>query len=190
VTETEGFKSLRRLALASLGRNVLHYQRVEAQLKRLVLICEFAAHNSDFADRLSVRTAEVRTKTMGNLAKELHARLFGTPVEPEVQESVTDLFVRIGLCVDANPNYVAQQKKLLSELVLERNSLIHQDLADFDPNSEDSCRRWITRLDEQNERIIALHKGLQQLLDVHSEAAKLMLVALESEEFHQGFKHA
>jgi hypothetical protein len=188
VNDTEAFKALRRLALASLGRNVLHFQRVEAQLKRLVLICDFAASKSDFAARCAARAVELRTKTMGNLANELHTRLYGTPAEPEDQESITELFVRIGLRVDADPDYVAQQKKMLSDLVLERNSLIHQDLAGFDPNSEASCRGWISRLDEQNERIVALHKELQQLLDVHVEAAKHMLVALESEEFRQGFK--
>ena len=75
VTETEEFKALRRLALASLGRNVLHFQRVEAQLKRLVLICDFAASSSDFASRFADRAAELRTTTMGNLAKELHKHL-------------------------------------------------------------------------------------------------------------------
>ncbi len=186
MTGTEEFKALRRLALASLGRNVLHFQRVEAQLKRLVLICDFAASRSEFGSRFADRAAELRTTTMGNLAKELHKHLYGTPAEPEAEESITEVFIRIGLRVDADPNYVAQQKKMLENLVQERNALIHQELAGFDPNSEESCRRWITRLDEQNERIIALHKELQQLLDVHNEAAKHILVALESKEFRQG----
>jgi hypothetical protein len=188
MAETEEFKSLRRLALASLGRNVLHFQRVEAQLKRLVLICDFAASHGDFAARLEDRTTELRTKTMGNLANELHTHLYGAPPEPELQEPITELFLCIGLRVSADPDYVTQQKKMLSDLVLERNALIHQDLADFNPNSEESCRRWIARLDEQNERIVTLHKGLQQLLDVHGEAAKHLLVALESQEFRQGLK--
>lgn len=186
MTEAEEFKALRRLALASLGRNVLHFQRVEAQLKRLVLICDFGASSSDFASRFVDRATKLRTTTMGNLAKELHKHLYGTPAEPEAEESITEVFIRIGLRVDADPNYVAQQKRMLENLVQERNALIHQELAGFDPNSEESCRRWIARLDEQNERIIALHKELQQLLDVHSEAAKHILVALESKEFRQG----
>ena len=190
VTETEEFKALRRLALASVGRNVLHFQRVEAQLKRLVLICDFAASSSDFASRFVDRAAELRTTTMGNLAKELHKHLYGTPAEPEAEESITEVLIRIGFRVDADPNYVAHQKKMLDDLVQERNALIHQDLADFDPNSEESCRRWIARLDQQNERIVALHKGLQQLLETQGEAAKHMLVALESEAFRQGFKRS
>jgi hypothetical protein len=188
VAETKEFKSLRRLALASLGRNVLHFQRVETQLKRLVLICDFAAPGSEFHARLADRAAELRTTTMGNLAKELHARLYGTPAEPEVEESITELFVQIGLRIKADPDYVTQQKKRLSDLVVERNNLIHQDLAGFDPNSEESCRQWITRLDEQNERIITLHKELQQLLDLHNEAAKQIQVAVESDEFRRGLK--
>ncbi len=72
----------------------------------------------------------------------------------------------------------------------ERNNLIHQDLASFDPNSEESCRKWITRLDEQNERVVAIHKELQQFLDLHIEAAQHILVALESEEFRQEFNRS
>jgi hypothetical protein len=185
VTDPDEFKSLRRLVLASLGRNVLHFQRVEAQLKRLLLICEFAAPSSEFAVRLADRAAEIRTKTMGTLANELDTRLYGTLVEPEVQASITELFVYIGFRVDADPDYVARQKKMLSDLVQERNSLIHQDLADFDPNSEESCRRWITRLDEQNDRIITLHKELQLFLDTHNEAARQILAAIESDEFRE-----
>ncbi len=186
VTEAEEFKALRRLALASLGRNVLHFQRVEAQLKRLVLICDFAASSSDFASRFVERATQLRTTTMGKLAKELHNHLYGTPAEPESEESITEVFIRISLRVDADPNYVAQQKKMLENLVRERNALIHQELAGFDPTSEESCRRWITRLDEQNERIIALHKELQQLLDLHNEAAEHILVAFESKEIRRG----
>jgi hypothetical protein len=188
--ESEEFKSLRRRALASLGRNVLHFQRVETQLKRLVLICDFAAPGREFRTRLAERAEELRTTTMGNLAKELHARLFGTPAEPQVQESITELFIQIGLRIDADPDYVTRQKKVLNDLVLERNSLIHQDLNGFDANSEESCRHWIARLDKQNERIVALHKELQHLLDLHNEAAKQILVALDFEEFSRGLNRS
>lgn len=186
MTETEEFKSLRRLALASLGRNVLHYQRVETQLKRLVLICDFAAPLNSLVNRHAERIEELRTKTMGNLVNELHVRLYDTPAEPEVEESIKEVFVRIGLRVNAEPDFVAHQKKRLSDLVLERNALIHQELAEFDPDSQESCRKWIARWDEQNERIVAQHKEVQQLLDLHSEAAKHMLAALESDNYRQG----
>lgn len=182
--EIEEFKSLRRLALASLGRNVLHFQRVEAQLKRLVLVCDFMATRDELAVRHNERVAELRMTTMGNLVNEFHKRLYGKPVEPEIRESITQVFVRVQFRVEAEPDYVARQQKRLSDLVLERNNLIHHDLAEFDPSSEESCRHWIAHLDEQNERIVAQHRELQDLLDLHSEAAKQIFAFIQSDEFH------
>lgn len=183
VTEPKEFKLLRRLALACLGRNVLHFQRVEAQLKRLVLLCDFVAPFGGVHDQHAERTSKLRTTTMGNLVNELHQRLYGKPVDLETQDSVTEAIIRVQLRVDADPDYVAQQKKSLSDLVLERNNLIHQDLADFDPNSEESCRQWIKHLEEQNTRIEAQYRGLQQLLDVHNEAARHILAFIQSDDY-------
>lgn len=184
VTGPEEFKSLRRLALASLGRNILHFQRVEAQLKRLVLLCDFTAPHDNVAAHHAERVAQLRTTTMGNLVNELHQRLYGKPAEAELQDSITDLVVRIQFRVDADADYVAAQKTSLSDLVRERNNLIHQDLAEFDPDSEESCRQWIKRLDDQNARIEAQHRGLQQLLDVHNEAARHILDSIQSNHYN------
>lgn len=183
MTETGEFKALQRLALASLGRNILHFQRVEAQLKRLVLLCDFVSPRSEFAERHAERVDELRTTTMGNLVKELHQRLYGKPAEPEVQEPIREVVIGVGLRVNRDADYIDLQKKRLKDLVHERNNLIHQDLAEFDPNAEESCRRWITRLDEQNERIEAQHRELKQLLDLHNEAAKHILTFMQSGEY-------
>ncbi len=43
---------------------------------------------------------------MGNLAKELHKHLYGTPAKAEFQESITEVFIRIGLRMEADPDYV------------------------------------------------------------------------------------
>ena len=83
----------------------------------------------------------------------------------------------------AGKEAVIRPRRELKDLVHERNNLIHQDLAEFDPNAEESCRRWITRLDEQNERIEAQHRELKQLLDLHNEAAKHILTFMQSEEY-------
>jgi hypothetical protein len=65
VTEAEEFKSIRRLALASLGRNVLHFQRLEAQLKLLLLFCDFQSPIAQFAANHKRKAESVRMKTMG-----------------------------------------------------------------------------------------------------------------------------
>jgi len=188
VTETEEFKSLRRLALASLGRNVLHFQRLEAQLKLLVLICDFQSPLDQFEANHKRKAESIRTKTMGTVVSELHERLFGKPTDPQTTKAITEASLAIGFRVDADPNYLNQQKQKLNDLVIERNQLIHQDLAAFDPASAESCRHWITRLDEQNERILIQLKAAQQLVNTCRQAFQELLTAMNSEPWRRGFE--
>jgi hypothetical protein len=186
VPQTEEFKALSRMALACLGRNVLHFQRLETQLKCLVLICDVAAPQDDFASALGKRAEELRTTTMGNLVNELHQQLYGKPAEAEDRASISKLAVRIQFRLDGDPNYIAQQKKKLGDLVQERNNLIHQDLAEFDPNSEESCRRWIVRLDEQNARVEAQVREFQQLLNIQNEGMRHLMASNQAGEGGDG----
>jgi hypothetical protein len=188
VSETQEVTPLQRKALGSLGRNVLHFHRLETQLKRLLLLCDLGAPLSQFVDHHKERAEEIRITTMGNLVNALHERLYGTTVASETQAAITEIYFRVQFQIDADPAYVAQQKQNLSNLVLERNNLIHHDLASFDPNSSESCERLIGHLDAQNERILVQHRTLQQLLDTHSQIAAELLRFMETDEFKREFQ--
>lgn len=180
VTDTDEFKSRRRLALASLGRNVLHFQRLESQLKILVLFCDFHSPLAQFAATHKKVADSIRMKTMGALVKELHERLYGKPCDPETSKTIAEASVSFQFRVDADLDYISQQKQQLSELVMERNQLIHQDLADFDPNSMESCQHWIARLDEQNARIMTQFKIVQELVATCREGFQKLLATASS----------
>lgn len=167
--ESEEFKSIRRLALASLGRNVLHFHRLETELKRLKDLCEFQSPSGSTANEPGKRT---RPKSMGLVVSELHEHLYKKP-------NLAGPSVRLQFRVTAPPEYIAKQKAKLAALVNERNQLIHHDLSKFNPTSEQSCRRWITRLDKQNERILMEIKVARQLVDTIGE----MLAALTCRSF-------
>lgn len=166
--EAEKSKSLRESALARLGRNVLNFQRVEAQLKKLLGIRDLSVLQGSFAAAFAKRAEELQMISMGNLVN----KLLSHTNKAEAQDSNTEIAFRIQFRLDGDPNYVEQLKTRLSNLVQERNNLIHQDLAGFNPNSEESCRHWSTRLDEQNTRVEALHLELKQLLDLYHELLK------------------
>jgi hypothetical protein len=187
VTETE-FKSLRRLALASLGRNVFHFQRLEAQLKLLVLFCDFQSPLDQLTANHKKMAEHVRVKTLGMVVSELHESLYGKPPDLLTAKGITQASLAIGFRVNADPQYLNQQKQKLSDLVTERNQLIHHDLAAFDPDSIESCRHWITRLDEQNERILIQLKAAQQLVDACKQSFQEILTAMGSEEWRSGFE--
>ena len=188
MTDAEDFKSLRRLALASLGRNVLHFQRLEAQLKLLVLFCDFQSPLDQVAANHKKQAEKIRMKTMGTLVSELHERLYGQPPDPQTTQDITEASLAIGFRVDADPDYLDQQKQKLNALVIERNELVHQGLAAFDPSSAESCRHWITRLDEQNERILAQLKAVQHLVETCKQAFQELLTAMNSEAWRRGFE--
>lgn len=104
MTETEKFKSLRRLALASLGRNVLHFQRLEAQLKLLVLFCDIQSPLDQFAANHRKRAESIRMKTMGTVVSELQERLYGKPTDPQTTKAITEASLAIQFRLDADPN--------------------------------------------------------------------------------------
>lgn len=188
MTQTEDFKSLRRLALASLGRNVLHFQRLEAHLKLLLLFCDFQSSIDQFAANHKKQAESIRMKTMGTVVSQLHAQLYGKPADPQTTKALTKASLAIEFRIEVAPGEPGQEKQKLSDLVTERNRLIHQDLANFDPDSAESCRHWITRLDEQNERILIQLKDAQQLVDTCKQAFQELRAAMDSEEWRRGFK--
>ncbi len=183
MTETEELKSLQNKAIASLGRNVLHFQHLEAQLKLLALFCDFQSPLDQFTANHIKMAERVRVKTLGMVVSELHESLYGKPADLLTAKGITEASLAIGFRVDADPEYLNQQKQKLSDLVLERNQLIHHDLASFDPNSAGSCRDWIIRLDEQNERILVQLKAVEQLIKTGKESFQALHAFLDSDKY-------
>lgn len=180
VTDRKEATPLQKNALASLGRNVLHFHRLESQMKLLALFCEFQSPVDEFTANYKKMAERVRVKTLGMVVSELHESLYGKPPDLQTAKGITEASLTIGFRVDADTNYINRQKQKLNDLVAERNQLIHHDLAGFDPTSADSCRDWITRLDQQNERILLQLNATQQLIDICKQAFQKMLPAMES----------
>jgi hypothetical protein len=100
VSEPEQLKVLQNEALSKLGCNVLHFQRLESQLKLLVLFCDFQAPLSQFSATHKKKTECIRMKTMGTVASELHERLYGKTTDPQTTKAITEVSLAIGFRVD------------------------------------------------------------------------------------------
>ena len=90
VTQSEQLNALQNKALIKLGRNVLHFQRLEAQLKLLVLFRDFQSPVDQFVANHKKNAKAVRMKTMGALVSELHEGLYGKPTDPQTTEAITE----------------------------------------------------------------------------------------------------
>jgi hypothetical protein len=102
---------------------------------------------------------------MGKLAGKLHKDVFANsrddiPTEPREGTLFSSRFT-----VEMDEAVLQRRKQALESLVAERNNLIHQDLARFDPTSPESCRVLIEKLDSQNMRIAQQIDGLVILLN-------------------------
>ena len=83
----------------------------------------------------------------------------------------------ISFRIEADQNVKKTYKRILSDLVSERNQLIHRDLANFDSNSAEYCRKLIASLDEQNERLKRQSDAFMHMIKSITEAKAVALKA-------------
>ena len=159
----EEFKSLQRKALASLGRNVLHFHRLEFRLRLLLLVSDYEGPPTQFAQFLRKRARKLHKSSLGSLAEEWNVNFSQSGAHLTCENALPDSYMALRFRAETTPEHAKAMKRELRSLVRERNRLIHKDLTTFDPSSTESCRKLIVFLDEQNQRIVSQIKVLEQL---------------------------
>lgn len=156
---------IRELAFRNIGRNVVHFQKMEGVLKTLLQYSNFSCPVIKMQETLDSRKKSFEKQSMGNLAKELY-RLTGNRNENAqvVPEEIDEVWISMSFGIEGEQVFSKQQKAAISFLVSERNKLIHQLLPNFDLESEESCKELIVKLDEKNELIKSQYKNLHSLL--------------------------
>jgi len=171
---------MKEIALRKIGRNVVNFQKIEAMLKVFVSQTNFASPITQIAEILERRKQSVQKQSLGNLTKD-YFKSFSSSMEHihKYPEDRTEAWVSLSFKIENEEGTLPQQKAALNFLVSERNRLIHQMLADFDPESKESCHALITDLDKQNVIIKREYKNLQNLLKALYEAKKELLMEIE-----------
>lgn len=183
MTEPEDIETFRSAAFQRIGRNVFNFQKLEARLKYLVTVNNLEGTVSNLKARLAKKAASVNNQTMGTVAGKFHAGVFGYGCEAEPPGDLAEIWISSSIRIEADPGSAETRKRALSELVLERNDLIHQKLATFDPDSIESCRSLIEVLDQQNERILRQLDDLGLLIRNFKDLFSELRSYLSSEEF-------
>jgi hypothetical protein len=120
---------------------------------------------------------------MGDLAQSFHRNVYGDGPKSDAPKDLSAPWFSTFFKVETDPKTVKAHKQALSILVSERNKLIHQDLASFDHNSAEHCRRLINVLDEQNIRILNELEQLKSILAVFKELVGDLQSWIESDDF-------
>lgn len=85
----------------------------------------------------------------------------------------------------SDSDFLNAQKQDLSDIVLERNNLIHEYLAPLDTSSIEEYYKLISLLDEQNPRLLAHLEELGWMLTSFIEGPKDLKSFIKSPDFHQ-----
>src|SRR5262249_5437838 len=100
--------------------------------------------------------------------------------KPPADESSNAMF-SFAFKVEATDDAVRAQREALSLVVSERNALIHEMLATFDPGSDESCQRLITVLEEQHDRLRPHYQSVMVMLGTLHSMQKQVLEELEAQ---------
>jgi len=147
-----------------IGRNVVNFQKIEAMLKQLIVDSSFKGPIRKYKSHIEDKKNYIDRNSMGTLTREYFKILSSKPDDfhdyPEERE---EAWMSVSVSIENNDGSLPKHKNGFSIMVSERNRLIHQMLANFDPNSTDSCQKLIVELDKQNEIISREYTNIQSL---------------------------
>lgn len=132
-----------------VGRNVLHFQKLEYMLKFLVSNSSVSGYASEIQDKMQKQAALTHKLTMGQLIGRFIDATTSDTDSFELEEPLVEVHISMNHRFESDGHSVEERKRALASLVAERNYLAHHLLADLDATSEESCSRLCKRLDEQ-----------------------------------------
>jgi hypothetical protein len=160
---TLSIEELRDLTLQKIGRNVVHFQKMEAMLKFLLTFSDLHSPIDGIESQIAQRIALFEKTSMGRLVEKGVDALYPeaiTSSQPLTSESTCS----VSISLEGGKDAARMWRSAMMAVVKERNRLIHQMLAGFDPQSAESCDRLCRELDAQRESILQSYANLESLV--------------------------
>jgi hypothetical protein len=179
----------RRSVFEQIGRNVCNLQKVEGLMKGLVIL-HSGAHGTANEVKARMRKLEksLKKKSMGMVAKELLMHVFGVPDNVKGPDNPKEPWMSIKFSIGLEKDAAQALEQALSNVIEERNNLIHHDVAKYDLETIQGCRNFAGELEAQSERIKSMHSALNGLAKSNIEARKALAAYMETDEFQANFQ--
>ena len=179
---TEGDPDLRDEALRKIGRNLVNFQRFEKALKLIIVRSDIRGYASQIAKQYRSRVEDTNRKSLGWLVKEFLDTVYasGSATEGANDES-QEIWMSFVIRVESDSDQLRDLKGELRRLVEDRNHLIHEALARFEPDSSESCTELITLLDQQHSKLEPHYLWVMRMLGDIRAMQREVLGKLESQ---------
>ncbi len=177
---------VRTEALRKLGRNIVNFSKIEGILKYLLSVTQSEGLSTSTRNQFVDNHERFRKHTLGSLVGKLHNTVLVDDSQSEPQLDSSELGMSWSFkATYSDPDFLTAQKQALSDIVAERNKLIHEDLALLDTSSIEDYYKLISFLDEQNPRLLAHLEELGWMLTSCIEGLKDLQSFIKSPDFHQ-----
>ena len=174
--------------MRKIGRNVLLYQQVEHILKYLVSNGKISGDVSTLKSRHEARKSSVSKRTMGTVAGDFFAEIFGedSPSE-DTTEKTNEIHLSISFRIETEEKHFELRRDAIASLVADRNELIHHLIPRLSTESVESWLETDRDLDLQREKILPELRYLQtvakQFSDMRKDLAEYLLSAEGKKHF-------
>ena len=169
--------------LRKIGRNMLLFQEMEKYLKFLIVNGKIEGYTDELKSKQEQRTETINKKTMGQLVGDY---IDGTFSEfeniPQAPRELKGVYITFGLNVETDAVYYENKKKIMAEIVADRNELIHNLLPNYDQTSIEGCRKIEEHLDQQRGKLLPELNEVKTLIETLVEERKILCDFLTSDE--------
>jgi hypothetical protein len=137
----------RDMALRAIGRNIVDFQRLETCLKILARFSVIASPVDTLGAAIDKRVSQTTRYTLGQAIGEWLKVAGGSEPPTSLTEDPFETCVSMSFGPLINSEELIEHGRALSDLLIERNNLVHHDLAQLEFNSEEECKKLTARLD-------------------------------------------
>ncbi|WP_259632138.1 hypothetical protein [Stieleria sedimenti] len=147
-----------------IGRNVFYLQKIEGMLKVLVAQCDVSSTASEIVDLIRQLHQPSSKKTLGGLLTEFFERLYSDIPDPERPKGTDGSWLAFGFRLGSSDDAIQKEVSLFTEVLNERNHLIHHELPFCTLQTQHECSQLAARLDDQLVNIATAHEILSEHL--------------------------
>lgn len=180
---TEELEKVNDDILFKIGRNVILFQKIEKNLKLILSNNYISGPISEIPKLKKEKESFVHKQTMGMLINDFVNNTVNSRPEEQDPDDINEPHLRIAFTIETDNTRFEERKILLSELLKERNNLVHHLLSEFNLSSIEDCIKLNKKLDIQYDNGVAELRLLNSHLSAFSEAQKTFANLLQYDEF-------
>lgn len=171
--------------MRKIGRNMLLFQQLEGLLKYLLANGSFSGTASNLEANRRSRIESIKRRSMGQLVGEFIDTSYSENTNATVQEQTEGLHISFSFQVECKADHYYSKKRALTQIVAERNNLIHHFLPTYNPESHESCQTIDRQLEQQREKLLPELRYLRELARAMDKAINLHIQIIDSKYGHR-----